>query len=507
MPSPDIADQPRPPLRVVVCGGGGDGAGALLARLMSEGLAAVPARDIDDGTGRSISAPARRISVVDASADAHVTAAMVDAGASADLAILRVDARKGVVEATRRDAHLLSLLGVRHVVLAVDGIELVDDAEAPFGAIVDDFRAFAIDLGLADIVAVPVSSTRGDNIATRSGRMAWYAGPALIECLESAHVDAEADVAAAAPLASADQFEAAIVWMDAAPLLRGRSYRMRIGAHNATATVAPIKYRIDVNTLGHVAAGKLGRDDIGVCDIELDRAVAFAPYAQNRQLGRFDLIDRVTGHTAGVGLIRFALRRASNLHWQAFDVDRRVRALQKAQRPCVLWFTGLSGAGKSTIANLVDRKLNAEGRHTYVLDGDNVRKGLNKDLGFTAADRVENIRRIAEVAALMADAGLIVLAAFISPFRDERAMARARLAEGEFVEVFVDTPLALAEARDVQGLYRKARRGELANFTGIDSPYEPPLAPEIRIDSAVESPEAAAARIVDELRRRGFLAT
>src|SRR6185312_13988651 len=322
----------------------------------------------------------------------------------------------------------------------------VDGAEAPFDAIVDDFRAFAINLGVADIVEIPVSSTRGDNIATRSGRMAWYTGPSLIECLESANADRAGAEAAktAAPSASADQFEATIVWVDAAPLLRGRSYRMKIGAHTANATVAPIKYRVNVNTLEHVAAGKLDRDDIGVCDIELDRPVPFAPYAENHDLGRFALIDRMTSETVGIGLIRFVLRRASNLHWQAFDVDRRLRASQKAQRPCVLWFTGLSGAGKSTIANLVDRKLNAEGRHTYVLDGDNVRKGLNKDLGFTAADRVENIRRIAEVAALMADAGLIVLTAFISPFRDERAMARARLAEGEFVEVFVDTPLALA---------------------------------------------------------------
>jgi bifunctional enzyme CysN/CysC len=506
MPSSDIADQARPPLRVVVCGGGDD-AGPLLGPLMPEAVAAGHGGGTDDGGGRSIST-ARRITVVDASA-AHVTAPMIDGAAGADLAILRVDARKGVIESTRRDAHLLSLLGIRNVVLAVDGMDLVDDAEAPFDAIVDDFRAFAIDLGITDIVEIPVSSTRGDNIATRSVRMAWYTGPSLIECLESANVDrvdAEAAKTAAAP-ASADQFEVTIVWMDAAPLLRGRSYRMKIGAHTANATVAPIKYRVNVNTLEHVAAGKLDRDDIGVCDIELDRPVPFAPYAENHDLGRFALIDRMTSETVGIGLIRFVLRRASNLHWQAFDVDRRLRASQKAQRPCVLWFTGLSGAGKSTIANLVDRKLNAEGRHTYVLDGDNVRKGLNKDLGFTAADRVENIRRIAEVAALMADAGLIVLTAFISPFRDERAMARARLAEGEFVEVFVDTPLALAEARDVKGLYRKARRGELANFTGIDSPYEPPLSPELRIDSTTESPEAAAERIVDELRRRGFLTT
>jgi bifunctional enzyme CysN/CysC len=422
--------------------------------------------------------------------------------------MLRVDARSGVDDDTRRDLQILALLGARHVVLAVDGMERVAYAEAPFDAIVDAFRAAAIAVGLASIVEIPVSAVDDDNVASRSTRMPWYAGPSLRDGLDAPRPDRDATLAAAdaAPVTHADQFEATIVWMDEAPLLRGRSYRMTIGAQAANATVAPIKYRINLDTLEHVAAGKLDRGDIGVCDIELDRPVAFAPHAVDRALGRFVLVDRMTGDTVGTGFIRFALRRASNLHWQAFDVDRRVRASQKAQRPCVLWFTGLSGAGKSTIANLVDRKLNAEGRHTYVLDGDNVRKGLNKDLGFTAADRVENIRRIAEVAALMADAGLIVLTAFISPFRDERAMARARLAEGEFVEVFVDAPLALAEARDVKGLYRKARRGELANFTGIDSPYEPPLAPEIHIDSARESADAAAERIVDELRRRGFLA-
>jgi bifunctional enzyme CysN/CysC len=482
-------------LHVVACGSAGAGASTLVERLRR--MARDGSRDaavrytVADGSGR------------------HDTRDAIANVPAPDLAIVVVDAREGVTGQARRDACMASLLGACRVVLAVNKMDLVDHAEAPFDAIVDDFREYAIALGLADVVAIPVSAEHGDNVLARSERMPWYAGPALVECLAPANVDREgADAAAAeaAPVASADQFEATIAWMDEAPLLRGRSYRMTIGAQAANATVAPIKYRINVDTLEHVAAGKLDRGDIGVCDIELDRPVAFAPYAESRDLGRFALVDRMTGGTVGLGLIRFALRRASNLHWQAFDVDRRVRASQKAQRPCVLWFTGLSGAGKSTIANLVDRKLNAEGRHTYVLDGDNVRKGLNKDLGFTAADRVENIRRIAEVAALMADAGLIVLTAFISPFRDERAMARARLAEGEFIEVFVDTPLALAEARDVKGLYRKARRGELANFTGIDSPYEAPLAPELRIDSATESAEAAAERIVDELRRRGFLA-
>ena len=311
--------------------------------------------------------------------------------------------------------------------------------------------------------------------------------------------------AAADPVTCADQFEASLVWMDSAPMLRGRSYVMKIGSKTANATIAPLKYRINVHTLEHVAAGKLDLNEIGVCDLELDRPIAYTPYADNRDLGGFILIDRMTNNTVGAGQLRFALRRSSNIHWQSFDIDKAVRATIKSQKPCVLWFTGLSGAGKSTIANLVDKKLHALGRHTYVLDGDNVRKGLNKDLGFTDADRVENIRRVAEVAALMADAGLIVLTAFISPFRSERGMARALFAEGEFLEIFVDTSLAVAEQRDVKGLYRKARRGELQNFTGIDSPYEAPEHPEITIEGGSTDPEAAADRIVAELARRGIL--
>ena len=293
--------------------------------------------------------------------------------------------------------------------------------------------------------------------------------------------------------------------MDAAPMLRGRSYLMKLGTGTANATIAPLKFKVNVNTLEHVPADKLEQNEIGVCDLELDRAIAFEPYAVSRDLGGFILIDRMSNNTVGAGQIRFALRRSQNIHWQAFDVDKTVRARQKSQKPCVLWFTGLSGAGKSTIANQVERRLHAMGRHTYLLDGDNVRHGLNKDLGFTAADRVENIRRLAEVAALMADAGLIVMTAFISPFRNERNMARALFAPGEFLEVYVDTPLAVAERRDVKGLYAKARRGELANFTGIDSPYEPPEDAEIVIDGANADPQAAADQIVAELARRGML--
>jgi bifunctional enzyme CysN/CysC len=614
------ADEPTL-LRFIACGSVDDGKSTLLGRLIHESkgirddqLAALAAdsrrygtrgAEIDyallldgltaereqgitiDVAYRYFSTPTRRYIVADTPGHEHYTRNMVTGASTADLAIVLVDAQKGLTEQTRRHAYLVAQLGVRHVVLAVNKMDLVGYAEAAFTGIETAFRDFARSIGIADITCIPLSAVQGDNVVVASAATPWYRGSTLMHCLETAEVgddlaaaplrlpvqwvnrphqafrgyagtivsgsvrpgdaievqpsgltarvarivtadgdlplaianqavtltlDREIDVgrgdviaAAAQPVASADQFEATIVWMDKAPLLRGRSYVLKLGARTVNATVAPIKYRVNVHTLEHVAAGKLDLNDIGVCDIELDRPVAYEAYADNRDLGGFILIDRMNNNTVGAGMLRFALRRASNLHWQAFDVDRRVRASQKIQKPCVLWFTGLSGAGKSTIANLVDRKLNAEGRHTYVLDGDNVRKGLNKDLGFTAADRVENIRRVAEVAALMADAGLIVLTAFISPFRDERAMARARVPDGEFIEVFVDTPLAVAEARDVKGLYRKARRGELANFTGIDSPYEPPLEPEIRIDSAVTDAEAAAERIVDELRRRGFL--
>jgi bifunctional enzyme CysN/CysC len=311
--------------------------------------------------------------------------------------------------------------------------------------------------------------------------------------------------AADAPCAAGDQFEATLIWMDDAPLLRGRAYLMKIGAQTAMATVAPIKHKLDIDTLARQPAESLALNEIGVCELELDRDIAYEPYRVNRDLGGFILIDRLSNRTVGAGLLHFALRRSANVHWQTLDIDKRAHAALKGQRPCVLWFTGLSGAGKSTLANLVEKKLHALGRHTYVLDGDNVRHGLNKDLGFTAADRVENIRRVAEVARLMVDAGLIVLTAFISPFRSERAMARALFDAGEFIEVFVDTPIEVAEARDAKGLYAKARRGEIKNFTGIDSPYEAPEAPELRIDGAGDAIEAAAERIVAHLREAGRL--
>jgi bifunctional enzyme CysN/CysC len=311
--------------------------------------------------------------------------------------------------------------------------------------------------------------------------------------------------AAEAPLAVANQFEATVVWMHDEPLLQGRAYLLKMGTKTVIATVAPIKYRVNVNTLEHLAAKKLDLNDIGVCGLELSSAVAFEPYKVSRVLGGFILIDRLTNNTVGAGLLHFALRRSQNVHWQALDVNKQARALLSHQKPCILWFTGLSGAGKSTIANLVEKRLHADGRQTYLLDGDNVRHGLNKDLGFTNEDRVENIRRIAEVAKLMVDAGLIVLVSFISPFRSERRMARGLVEPGEFFEVHVDTSLAAAEARDVKGLYKKARRGELKNFTGIDSPYEAPETPEVHLDTALLSPEDAASQVIARLREAGII--
>jgi len=311
-------------------------------------------------------------------------------------------------------------------------------------------------------------------------------------------------VAADDPVEVSSQFEAAVVWMGNAPMLPGRNYLMKIGTRTVTATVAPLKHKVDVHTLAPMVATKLELNEIGVCQLELDQPVPFEPYSLNRDLGGFILIDRMTNETVGAGMLRFSLRRARNVRWQATDLDRFARAALKGQKPCVLWFTGIPAAGKSTIANLVEGRLHAMGRHTYLLDGDNVRHGLNKDLGFSEGARVENIRRVAEVARLMADAGLIVLAAFISPFRSERQMARGLLPPGEFLEIFIDTPIAVAEARDPKGLYRKARKGELTNFTGIDSPYEPPENAEIRISGATISAEEAAERIVEEMRRRGL---
>ncbi|MBK6334377.1 MAG: sulfate adenylyltransferase subunit CysN [Betaproteobacteria bacterium] len=556
--------------------------------LLLDGLQAEREQGITiDVAYRFFSTDRRKFIVADTPGHEQYTRNMVTGASTADLAIILIDARKGVLVQTRRHSYLVSLLGIRRVVLAINKMDLVDYAPEVFARIEADYRAFAARIGLTDIVCIPISAVHGDNIIEPRGSTPWYQGPMLMEHLETVPVDdvlqarpfrlpvqwvnrpnsdfrgfagtivsgvvkpgdsikvlpsgresrvlrivtadgdlkeavanqsvtltladeidlSRGDVLAAAddPVPVADQFEATVVWMGEAPMLRGRNYLLKIGTKTVTATIAPLKYKVNVNTLEHLAADRLELNDIGVCELELDQVIAFEPYAVNRDLGGFILIDRMTDHTVGAGQLNFALRRSQNIHWQSVDIHKQARAASKGQRPCVLWFTGLSGSGKSTIANLVEKKLHALGKHTYLLDGDNVRHGLNKDLGFTAEDRVENIRRIAEVAALMADAGLIVLTAFISPFRSERRMARALLPEGEFIEVFVDTPLAVAEARDTKGLYKKARRGELKNFTGIDSPYEAPSAPEIVVGDADGDPDKSALRIVAELRRRGIL--
>jgi bifunctional enzyme CysN/CysC len=560
--------------------------GELDFALLVDGLAAEREQGITiDVAYRFFATARRKFIVADTPGHEQYTRNMVTGASTADLAVILIDARKGVLTQTRRHSFLVQLLGITRVVLAVNKMDLVGYQHATFETIVADYRAFAARIGINDITAIPVVAVHGDNVTARGGNMPWYSGATLLEHLESVAVDAavtarpfrmpvqwvnrphgdfrgfagliasgriatgervrvlpsgresrvariltadgdldaalagqsvtltlagevdvsRGDVLAVAddPPQVADQFEATIVWLHEEPMLQGRAYLMKTGSRTVSATIAPLKHRVNVNTLEHEPAERLELNDIGVCELELDRAIAFEPYAANRTLGGFILIDRLSNNTVGAGLISFALRRSQNVHWQALDVGKPLRARLKGQRACVLWLTGLSGAGKSTIANIVEKQLAASGRHTYLLDGDNVRHGLNKDLGFTAQDRVENIRRVAEVSRLMVDAGLIVLVSFISPFRSERRMARDLFAPGEFLEVFVDTPLAEAERRDVKGLYRKARRGELKNFTGIDSPYEAPEAAEIHIDTTVMTPEQAAASIIARLATLG----
>jgi bifunctional enzyme CysN/CysC len=559
--------------------------GELDFALLVDGLAAEREQGITiDVAYRFFSTERRKFIVADTPGHEQYTRNMVTGASTADLAVILIDARKGVLVQTRRHSYLVHLLGIPRIVLAVNKMDLVGYSQQTFAQIVAEYREFAGLLGLSDITPIPLSAVHGDNVITRSGNTPWYSGPALLEHLETVEVDsglarqpfrlpvqwvnrpnaefrgfaglitegavrrgdrlrvlpsgresrvgrivvaggdleyatagqsvtltldAEVDIsrgdvlaAADAPPQVADQFEATIVWLQEEPMLQGRTYLMKAGTRTVSATVTPLKHRVNVNTLEHEPAERLELNDIGVCELELDRPIPFESYAQSRALGSFILIDRLTNNTAGAGLINFALRRSQNVHWQALDVDKPLRARLKGQKACVLWLTGLSGAGKSTIANRIEKRLAAAGRHTYLLDGDNVRHGLNKDLGFTAQDRVENIRRVAEVARLMVDAGLIVLVSFISPFRSERRMARELFAAGEFFEVFIDTPLAEAERRDVKGLYRKARRGELKNFTGIDSPYETPETPEIRIDTTALSADEAAGRVLAHLESR-----
>jgi bifunctional enzyme CysN/CysC len=557
--------------------------GAIDFALLVDGLAAEREQGITiDVAYRFFSTDKRKFIVADTPGHEQYTRNMVTGASTADLAIILIDARKGVLTQTRRHSYLVSLMGIRNVVLAVNKMDLVDWSREAFDRIVADYRAFAADIDLKDVLAIPISGLNGDNIAAKSAITPWYDGPALMQHLEDVEIDearraagpfrmpvqwvnrpnadfrgfagqivggrvkpndkiritpsgklstiarivtkegdlAEAvagqsvtltladevdcsrgDVIAAAddPPESSDQFETTLIWMSDEPALSGRPYLLKIGAKTVGATITEIKHKVNVNTLEHLAAKVLELNEIALCNISLDQPVAFDPYEANPDMGGFILIDRTSNATVAAGLIHYALRRAQNVHWQSIDVTRAARAEIKGQKPAVLWFTGLSGAGKSTIANLVDKKLHSLGKHTVLLDGDNVRHGLNRDLGFTDADRVENIRRVAEVAKLMADAGLIVLVSFISPFRAERDMARAMLPAGEFYEVFVDTPLVEAEKRDVKGLYKKARAGQLKHFTGVDSPYEAPENPELHIDTTKLDAATAAALIVEKL--------
>jgi bifunctional enzyme CysN/CysC len=556
--------------------------------LLVDGLSAEREQGITiDVAYRFFSTDRRKFIVADTPGHEQYTRNMATGASTADLAILMIDARKGILTQTRRHSFIASSLGIRKLVLAINKMDLVDYDEAVYNRIEQDFLEFAQELSAGiEIQAIPMSALAGDNITANSDNMAWYQGPPLMEYLETVPVDDErtkasfrmpvqwvnrpnldfrgfsgqiasgsikpgdkvktlpsakettierivvhggdlkeavagqsvtltfadevdtsrGDVICAAgePAEVADQFQARVLWMADNEMLPGRRYLLKIGAKTVTATVLDLKFGIDVNTIQDKPAKTLGLNDFGVITLALDQPIAFDPYDQNRETGGFILIDRLSNNTVGLGLIDFALRRAGNIHWQALDVDRVALAQQKEQKPAVLWFTGLSGSGKSTIANALQQKLFAMGKHTFVLDGDNVRHGLNQDLGFTDADRVENIRRVSNVSKLMSDAGLITLVSFISPFRSERRMARTLMEDGEFVEIYVDTPLAVAEERDVKGLYKRARAGEIKNFTGLDSPYEAPEDPEIVINTVEQSPEEAADDIIKWMRDRGW---
>ncbi|MFN3818258.1 sulfate adenylyltransferase subunit CysN [Blastomonas sp.] len=555
--------------------------------LLVDGLAAEREQGITiDVAYRFFATEKRKFIVADCPGHEQYTRNMFTGASTADLAVILIDARKGVLVQTRRHSYLCNLIGIKNIVLAVNKMDLIDYDQARYDAIVADYAAFAAEIGIENFVAMPISGFKGDNITTHSANTPWYGGKPLIEHLETVAIDTTLDqdkplrmpvqwvnrpnldfrgfsglistgtvrpgdavrvlpsgktstvtrvvtldgdldaavcgqsvtvcfadeidcsrgnviAAADAPPEVSDQFEATIVWMDDDAMRVGRPYWLKLGTQTVSATVQKPKYTVNVNDpagLGsQLAAKTLELNEIGVAELATDKPIVFEPYAQSRSLGGFILIDKITNRTVGAGMLHFSLRRAQNVHWQATDIGRDEHAALKNQKPRVLWFTGLSGSGKSTIANEVEKSLNLMNRHTFLLDGDNVRHGLNKDLGFTEADRIENIRRVGEVAKLMADAGLIVLTAFISPFRAERDMVRSMLPEGEFIEIFVDTPLEVAEARDVKGLYKKARAGQLKNFTGIDSPYEAPIAPEICVNTVEMTPQAAAEYIVRQI--------
>jgi bifunctional enzyme CysN/CysC len=609
-------------LRFITCGSVDDGKSTLIGRLLYEGkmllddqldsLKTESARvgtqggDLDfallvDGLSaereqgitidvayRFFATDKRKFIVADTPGHEQYTRNMATGASTADLAIILADVHRSseLLTQTRRHSYICSMLGIRHIVLAVNKMDLVQYDQGVFEAYVAKYMAFAKELGLAQVEAIPISALRGDNVVAPSKHMTWYRGPALLPYLETVEfgreaasrplrmpvqwvnrpnadfrgfsgtvtsgavkpsdrikvlpsaqealitrivtmdgdletavhgqavtlvLDREIDVsrgdvicAAASPVAIADQFVAHLLWMASEELLPGRSYLMKMGTSTAQATVTALKHKVSINTLEHSAAKTLHLNEIGLCNLSLDKSIAFEPYAESREAGSFILIDRITNQTIGMGLIDFALRRASNIHWQNLEVSRSARAAQKSQKAAVIWFTGLSGSGKSTIATALEKRLYSLGRHTYVLDGDNVRHGLNRDLGFTDADRVENIRRVAEVSKLMVDAGLLVLVSFISPFRSERDAARSLMGEGEFLEVFVDAPLDVCEARDPKGLYRKARRKELMNFTGISSPYELPENPDIHLDTANLSVNDAVERLIAILDARGL---
>lgn len=606
----------RPTVRFITCGSVDDGKSTLIGRLLHEsknifddqlkaletdsrqygtqgenidfallvdGLQAEREQGITiDVAYRFFSTESRRFIVADTPGHEQYTRNMATGASTADLAIILIDARKGVLTQTRRHSRIVSMMGIRKVVLAVNKMDLMAFDKSVFDEIVSSFGEFAVGLRFLSVEAIPLSALEGDNVFARSLRTPWYSGPSLMGFLESVEIPADAVglpfrmpvqwvnrpnldfrgfvgrvaqgvirkgerlrilpsgltsqvkeivvwqgeqeeaeagesitltledeldvsrgdmfVAAEGPTPVADQFEARVLWMSEHPLVAGRPYLVKLHAKEVTGTVTAIKHREDVNTGSHLAAHFLGLNEIGLVNLSLNQAVAFEPYAVNRILGGFILIDKMSLVTVGAGMINFALRRATNIHWQALEVTNEARAQLKHQHPCCIWFTGLSGSGKSTIANLLDKRLHAEGCHTFILDGDNIRHGLSRDLGFTEADRVENIRRIGEVAKLMTDAGLIVLVSFISPFRSERHMARMLFAEGEFIEVFVDTPLEECERRDTKGLYAKARCGELPNFTGIDSGYEAPEKPEVHLQSGEISAEACMEIILQKLR-------
>ncbi len=557
--------------------------------LLVDGLAAEREQGITiDVAHRFFSTDRRKFIVADTPGHEQYTRNMATGASTADLAVILIDARKGILTQTRRHSFIVTSLGIRNLVLAVNKMDLVDHAQRVYADIDIAYRQFAESLGgTHHIVSIPISALDGDNVVDHSTAMDWYTGPTLMQHLEAVEIDTahealpmrmpvqwvnrpnadfrgfagrvasgivrpgdrvkvlpsaretsvarivtadgdlpeavagqsvtltladEIDIvrgdllcAAGDPAQTGNQIEATVLWMAEEAMHPGRTYLLKAGTQTVQATIAHPKHKIDVNTMAHEAARELSLNEVGRCTLALDRRIAFDAYEDNRETGGFILIDRMTNATVGMGLIHFALRRSANVHWQATDIDKAARANLKGHRPCVVWFTGLSGSGKSTIANIVERRLAAHGAHTMLLDGDNVRHGLNKDLGFTDNDRVENIRRVAEVASLMTEAGLITLVSFISPFEAERQMARQSVADGEFLLVHVDTPLAVAEERDVKGLYRKARAGEIKNFTGIDSPYEAPHDADLRVDTAALSAADAAERIIEALVRRGVV--